>query len=70
MEGARVKRKRETGKRGGPIGGVEAARTTMGVLRHMYAWAIDEGKLKRQDNPPARSTGTCRSQGKETSFCH
>ena len=54
MEGARVKRKRGNGKRGGPIGGVEAARTAMGVLRHMYAWAIDEGKLKRQDNPASR----------------
>jgi integrase len=54
MEGARFKRKRETGKRGGPIGGVEAARTTMGVLRHMYAWAIDEGKLKRHDNPASK----------------
>jgi integrase len=54
MEAVRVKRKRGQGKRGGSIGGVEAARTTMGVLRHMYAWAIDEGKLKRQDNPASR----------------
>jgi len=54
MEGVRVKRKRGSGKRGGPIGGVEAARTTMGVLRHMYAWGIDEGKLKRQDNPASK----------------
>jgi integrase len=30
---------------------VEAARTAVRVLRHMYSWAIDEEKLKRQDNP-------------------
>lgn len=54
MDGVRVKRKRGEGKRGGPIGGVEAARTSMGVLRHMYAWAIEEGKLKRQDNPASK----------------
>jgi integrase len=54
MEGVRVKRKRGKGERGGPIGGVEAARTTVGVLRHMYAWAIGEGKVKRKDNPASQ----------------
>jgi integrase len=54
MEAARVKRHRAPGERGGGIGGVEAARTVMGVLRHMYSWAIDEGKLKRKDNPASR----------------
>jgi integrase len=54
MEAARIKRHREPGERGGGIGGVEAARTVMGVLRHMYAWAIEEGKLKRKDNPASK----------------
>jgi len=54
MEAARVKHKRAKGERGGVIGGVEAARTAMGVLRHLYSWAIDEGKLKRSDNPASR----------------
>ena len=54
MEAARVRRKRTSGERGGPIGGVEAARTAMGVLRHMYSWAMEEGKLKRKDNPASR----------------
>jgi integrase len=54
MEAARVKRKRAPGERGGSIGGIEAARTAMGVLRHMYAWAIEEGKLKRKDNPASK----------------
>jgi integrase len=40
--------------RGGGIGGVEAARTAMGVLRHMYSWGIEEAKLKRKDNPASR----------------
>jgi integrase len=26
----------------------------MGVLRHMYSWAIEEDKLKRKDNPASR----------------
>ncbi len=51
MDAARIRRKRPAGERGGPIGGVEAARTTMGVLRHMYSWAINEAKLRRSDNP-------------------
>jgi len=54
MEAAREKRARPKGVRGGPIGGVEAARTAMSVLRHMYSWAVDEGKVKRSDNPASR----------------
>jgi integrase len=54
MQAARVKRHREPGLRGGSIGGVEAARTAMGVLRHMYSWALEEDKLKRKDNPASR----------------
>jgi integrase len=54
MEAARIKRNRAAGERGGPIGGIEAARTAMGVLRHMYTWAIEEGKLKRKDNPVSK----------------
>jgi integrase len=54
MEAARIKRHRALGERGGSIGGVEAARTVMGVLRHMYSWAIEEDKLKRQDNPASK----------------
>jgi integrase len=54
MNAARVKRRRPKGQRGGPIGGVEAARTAMSVLRQMYSWAIDERVLKRQDNPASR----------------
>ena len=54
MEAARIKRHRTPGERGGGIGGVEAARTAMGVLRHMYSWAMDEGKLKRKDNPASK----------------
>lgn len=56
MEKARTKRPRPNGQRGGPIGGVEAARTAMGVLRHMYSWALEEGKLKRKDNPVSKLT--------------
>jgi len=26
----------------------------MGVLRHMYSWAMEEGKLKRKDNPASK----------------
>jgi integrase len=54
MEAARVKRARPRGQRGPDIGGVEAARTAMGVLRHMYSWAIAEGKLARSDNPASK----------------
>lgn len=56
MEAARVKRKRSEGERGGAIGGVEAARTVMGVLRHMYSWGIEESKIKRKDNPASKIT--------------
>ncbi len=34
-----------------PRGGVEAARTYVTVLRKLFAWAMDEGKLRRKDNP-------------------
>jgi integrase len=54
MDAARVKRKRPKGQRGGDIGGVEAARSAVGVLRHMYSWGMDEDKLKRKDNPASR----------------
>jgi integrase len=54
MDAARIKRHRAHGVRGGGIGGVEAARTAMGVLRHMYSWAMEEGKLKRRDNPASK----------------
>jgi hypothetical protein len=26
----------------------------MGVLRHMYSWAMEEDKLNRKDNPASR----------------
>jgi integrase len=51
MNAARTKRSRPEGQRGLPIGGVEAARTAMSVLRHMFSWGIEEEKLKRKDNP-------------------
>lgn len=54
MNAARVKRPRLKGQKGGPLGGIEAARTSMSVLRQMYSWAIDEGVLKRKDNPASR----------------
>lgn len=54
MNTARVKRPRPKGQKGGPLGGIEAARTAMSVLRQMYSWAIDEGVLKRKDNPASR----------------
>jgi integrase len=54
MNAARAKRPRPKGLRGGQLGGVEAARTTMSVLRQLFSWAIDERVLKRQDNPASR----------------
>jgi integrase len=51
MSTARVKRDNPDGRRGAQIGGVEAARTAMRVLRHMFSWAIEEGKVRRRDNP-------------------
>ena len=33
---------------------MEAARSTISVLRQMYSWAIDEGVLKRKDNPASK----------------
>lgn len=56
MDKARIKRRRPSGERGPPIGGVEAARTTISVLRHMYSWAADEGKIKRKENPCSKMT--------------
>jgi integrase len=56
MDHARVKRDRADGKPGSQVGGVEAARSAMSALRHMYFWAIDEGKLERSDNPVIRVT--------------
>lgn len=54
MNAAREKRARPNGQRGGPIGGVDAARTAMSVLRQMYSWAMEESVLKRQDNPASK----------------
>ncbi|MGH8178688.1 MAG: tyrosine-type recombinase/integrase [Steroidobacter sp.] len=54
MNAARKKRARPKGQRGGSIGGVEAARTAMSVLRQMYSWAIEERIVKRQDNPASK----------------
>lgn len=56
MNAARIKRDRPGCQRGGQIGGVEASRTAMRVLRHMFSWAIEEGKLKRRDNPCSNIT--------------
>lgn len=46
-----VKHPRGTGPRDRPKGGKEAARTMVTVLRKMFAWGGEEGKLKRKDNP-------------------
>lgn len=54
MDAARVKRPRAEGQRGGMIGGIEAARTAMSVIRHMYTWGQDEGVIKRPDNPASK----------------
>ncbi|HTE40762.1 MAG TPA: tyrosine-type recombinase/integrase [Steroidobacteraceae bacterium] len=55
MNTAREKRARPKGQRGGgEIGGVEAARTAMSVLRQMYSWAMEESVLKRQNNPASK----------------
>lgn len=51
MNAARVKRPRSEGRRGAQVGGTEAARTAMRILRHMFSWAITEKKLRRTDNP-------------------
>ncbi len=56
MNAARAKRKRPSGQRGGDLGGIEAARSAMSVLRHMYTWAMDEGKLTRKENPASKIT--------------
>ena len=56
MNAARVKRKRAAGERGPALGGIEAARSAMSVLRHMFSWAMDEGTLKRKDNPVSKIT--------------
>jgi integrase len=54
MNTAREKRARPKAQRGGSIGGIEAARTAMSVLRQMYSWAMEEGVLKRQNNPASK----------------
>jgi integrase len=54
MNAARIKRPRPKGVSGGQLGGIEAARTSVAVLRQMYSWAIDEEVLKRKDNPASR----------------
>ena len=51
MQEARKRRPRPSGERGGRIGGTEAARTTVSVLRQAYTWAAGEGILKRDVNP-------------------
>ncbi|MGH8138134.1 MAG: tyrosine-type recombinase/integrase [Steroidobacteraceae bacterium] len=56
MNAARVKRKRPAGQRGPALGGIEAARSAMSILRHMFSWAMDEGTLKRKDNPVSKIT--------------
>jgi len=56
MNAARVKRKRPVGQRGPALGGIEAARSAMSVLRHMFTWAMEEGTLKRRDNPVSKIT--------------
>ena len=48
---AMVPKARGIGPKDRPRGGKEAARTMLGVLRHMITWGSDEGKLKRKDNP-------------------
>jgi integrase len=40
-----------------PRGGKEAARSTLAVLRKMFAWGISEGFLKRSDNPASGMEG-------------
>ena len=54
MEAARVRRQRDPGKRGGVIGGVEAARTTVNVLKQAFTWAQDEKVIRRADNPATK----------------
>jgi integrase len=54
MNAVRIARPRAAGERGGRIGGVEAARTAMGVLRQMLTWASDESVLNRRDNPASK----------------
>jgi integrase len=46
-----VPRARGAGTKDRPRGGKEAARTMLGVLRHMITWGMEEAKLKRKDNP-------------------
>ena len=49
----KVMQKQPAGKtpRHRPRGGIEAARTYVTVLRKLFAWAMDEGKIRRKDNP-------------------
>lgn len=54
MNKARERRNRPNGVRGGRLGGVEAARTAVGVLRQMISWGIEESILRRRDNPVSK----------------
>jgi integrase len=51
MNAARIKRPHPEGRPGAQIGGIEAARTAVRVLRGMMSWGIEEEKLKRRENP-------------------
>lgn len=46
-----VRMPRGAGSRDRPHGGKEAARTTVGVMRKMFAWGTTEQLLRRKDNP-------------------
>jgi len=48
---AMVRHPRGEGPKDRPRGGKEAARTLISVLRKMINWGIEEGLLKRKDNP-------------------
>ena len=45
---------RKTGRGRRSLGGIEAARTAIVVLRAMITWAIDEELVVRRDNPAAK----------------
>jgi integrase len=51
MRKVRVRQPRPDSEKGRARGGSEAARTVLGVLRHMVSWAIREDLVKRADNP-------------------
>ena len=48
-----VKKARGAGPKDRVRGGKEAARTMVSVFRQMITWGIEEGKIKRVDNPAA-----------------